>query len=84
MRKAVLMIDDSNECKIAEELLKDEGIPYVIYKIDKDSEGCCGGYTTKVPAVFAPEGIFKGIDAIKDYIKIVKENMGKESESAYW
>ncbi len=83
MRKAVLMIDDSDECKKAEELLKDEKIPYVIYKIDYD-EGCCGGYTTRVPAVFAPEGVFKGLDQISKYVEIAKDNIDKESESAYW
>lgn len=78
------MIDDSNECKKAEKLLKDEEIPYVIYKIDYN-EGCCGGYSTKVPpAVFAPEGIFKGLEQIREYIKMAKENVGKENESAYW
>ncbi len=77
------MIDDSDECKKAEQLLKDEAIPYVIYKIDYE-EGCCGGYNTRVPAVFAPEGIFKGLDEIRDYVKAAKENINKESESAYW
>ncbi len=83
MRKAVLMIDDSYECKKAEELLKDEKIPYIIYKIDYDG-GCCGGYNTRVPAVFAPEGVFKGLDQISEYVEIAKDNIDKESESAYW
>ncbi len=84
MRKSVLMIDESEECKKVEELLAKEGIPYVIYKIDKESSSCCGGYTTKVPALFAPEGIYRGIDEISEYIKIAKSNINKESESAYW
>lgn len=84
MRKSVLMIDDSDECKEAEQLLKNEKIPYVIYKVEKGSQGCCGGYTTETPSIFAPEGVFKGLDAIREYIKIAKENIGKESESAYW
>jgi glutaredoxin len=85
MRKSVLMIDEGDECKKVEELLTKEGIPYVIYKIDKESSSsCCGGYTTKVPALFAPEGIYRGIEEISEYIKIAKTNINKESESAYW
>ncbi len=82
MRKAVLMVDGSEECKKAEEILANENIPYVIYKIDEPS--CCNDYTTKVPALFAPEGIYRGINEIMEYTRIAKSNTNKESESSYW
>lgn len=78
----MLMIDSSKECDEALELFKKENVPYTLYKIDDRDIGCCGGYQTKVPAVFAPEGIFRGLDGVREYLKIAK--IPRESESAYW
>ena len=42
--------------------------------------------TTKAPAVFAVEGIFKGLEKINEYISLNRNNTDSdiESESAYW
>jgi hypothetical protein len=46
--------------------------------------------TTKAPSVFAPEGVFKGLSGVKEYITSVtvaadiKKAIQSESDSAYW
>jgi hypothetical protein len=47
--------------------------------------------TTKAPSVFAPEGVFKGLTGVKEYITSVtvaaadiKKAIQSESDSAYW
>ncbi len=77
------MVNSSKECEEARDLFDRANIPYVLYNIDEHNSGCCGGYEGKVPVVFAPEGIFRGLDGIKSYIELSK-NREKESESAYW
>ncbi|HZB80962.1 MAG TPA: hypothetical protein VE264_06775 [Nitrososphaera sp.] len=63
---------------------------FVEYDIRKFAECCCGDLpTTKAPSVFAPEGVFKGLRGVEEYITAVSELAGKEaihreSESAYW
>jgi glutaredoxin len=86
-RKVILFVDDSNECEKARKFLRRTGIDFVEYNVkDKDrlESGCCDGFTTEVPSIFAPEGIYKGITEIKKYAKMRKEKKQLESESAYW
>ena len=89
-RKPVLIIDDSSDSLKAMDLLKEKGIEFVEYDIRKFAESCCGDLpTTKAPSVFAPEGVFKGLSGVEEYISAVlasvaKEAIPRESESAYW
>ena len=85
-RKAILFIDNSSDCVRARKLLVKSKIDFVEYNFKEILEsGCCGeGFTTKAPSIFAPEGIFRGIDGIKKYVKIRKSKKQIESESAYW
>ena len=89
-RKPVLIIDDSSDCLKAMDLLREKGIEFVEYDISKFAESCCGDLpTTKAPSVFAPEGVFKGLSGVEEYIASLsmsrtKEAIPRESESAYW
>jgi hypothetical protein len=89
-RKPVLIIDDSSDSLKAMDLLKEKGIEFVEYDIRKFAESCCGDLpTTKAPSVFAPEGVFKGLSGVEEYItsvlaSVAKEAIPRESESAYW
>ena len=62
------------------------GIEYVEYHVRKFEESCCGDLpTTRAPSVFAPTGLFKGLEGIHQFI-IQKKNTTDEGEgeSAYW
>jgi hypothetical protein len=84
-RKPVLLIDDSKESQEAIMLLKSKGIEYVEYDIRKFAESCCGDIpTTITPSVFAPEGVFKDLDGVREYANMDKNQSSFESESAYW
>jgi hypothetical protein len=89
-RKPVLIIDDSSDSLKAIDLLKEKGIEFVEYDIRKFAESCCGDLpTTTAPSVFAPEGVFKGLSGVEEYItavlaSVAKEAIPRESESAYW
>ncbi len=89
-RKPVLIIDDSSDSLKAMDLLKEKGIEFVEYDIRKFAESCCGDLpTTKAPSVFAPEGVFKGLSGVEEYVtavfaSVAKEAIPRESESAYW
>jgi len=86
-RKAILLIDGSNECEKARKFLQKAGVDFVEYNVkDKDvlESGCCEGFTTEVPSLFAPEGVYKGFAEIKKYVKMQKGKKQVESESAYW
>ena len=85
-RKPVLFIDDGMESNKAVQLLEDENISYVTYHIRNFEESCCGEVpTTTTPSVFAPDGVFKGLEGVKDYISYRKsEEYDEESPSAYW
>lgn len=86
-RKPILLLDESDDSIKAIDLFKRLEIDYVEFNIKKFEEGCCGELpTTKAPSVFAPEGIFKGLDGINKYISFKKETVDSdiESESAYW
>lgn len=86
-RKALLFINDCNESKDAVRIFDKAGLTYVTYHIKNFEDGCCGEIPiTVVPSVFAPEGIFKGLEGIKYYISIRNNSKSKTelSESAYW
>ncbi len=77
-------MDRSKECEKARKILQRAKIDFVEYNVNEQLEsGCCGGFTTQAPSIFAPEGIFRGIGEIKKYIKMLK-NKKQLSESAYW
>jgi hypothetical protein len=94
-RKPVLIFDDSSDSAKAIGLLRKNGIEFVEYDVSKFVESCCCGDdlpTTKALSVFAPEGVFKGLDGVKEYITITTAVSSREanvlekkdSESAYW
>lgn len=85
-RKPVLFIDDGMESSKAVQLLEDEKIPYVTYHMRNFEESCCGEVpTTTTPSVFAPDGVFRGLEGVKDYVSYRKsEEYDEESPSAYW
>jgi hypothetical protein len=85
-RKPVLLIDDTENSRLALEILESSNIEFVEYHITKFEDNCCAGPpTTRAPALFAPEGIFRDLDGIKEYLTVEKNNSrGETSESAYW
>ena len=92
-RKPVLIVDDSPDSVKAMNVLRENGIEFVKYDIRKFAESCCGDLpTTKAPSVFAPEGVFKELGGIQEYIfssaaaaaAANKKTSESESESAYW
>lgn len=84
-RKPVLLIDDGDESKLATNILATRNIEFVEYHINKFEESCCGELpTTRAPSIFAPEGVFKGLDGVKEYASMERDSKNKESESAYW
>jgi hypothetical protein len=90
IRKPVLIVDDSDDSQTALKLFNEKRIEYVQYHTNKLGSGCCGGASDETntlsavtaPAIIAPEGIFKGLDGIKNYFD--SERRYYESESAYW
>ena len=87
-RKPVLIIDDKPDSLKARDLLRERDIEFVEYDIRKFAESCCGDLpTTESPSVFAPEGVFRGLSGIEEYITSFaaeKKETESESESAYW
>jgi hypothetical protein len=96
-RKPVLIIDDGPDSIRAMNLLRERDVEFVKYDIRKFSESCCGDLpTTKAPSVFAPEGVFKGLSGVEEYVTSVaaaaaaaaaaatNKAIQSESESAYW
>lgn len=85
IRKPVLLVDDTENSRIAIELLEDNNIKFVEYHVRKFEEDCCAELpTTRAPALFAPEGIFRNLEGIKEYLTVEKNNTSETSESAYW
>ena len=85
------MIDDSAGSEAAARLLQDRNIDFLEYDIRNFEKSCCGDLpTTMAPSVFAPEGVFKGLAGVQEYVseygkrKAVVEEHPEESESAYW
>jgi hypothetical protein len=94
-RKPVLIIDDGPDSIKAMNLLRVKDVEFVKYDIRKFAESCCGDLpTTKAPSVFAPEGVFKGLSGVEEYVTSVaaaaaaaaatNKAIQSESESAYW
>jgi hypothetical protein len=88
-RKPILIIDDSPASVKAIEILRKRKIEFVEYDIRKFAESCCGDLpTTKAPSVFAPEGVFKRLSGVEEYIAsaaaVAKKGTLSESESIYW
>ncbi len=86
IRKPVLLIDDTENSRIAMEILESNSVEFVEYHIRKFEENCCVDLpTTRAPALFAPEGIFRNLEGIKEYLTVEKTSTTSESsESAYW
>jgi hypothetical protein len=86
IRKPVLLIDDTESSRLALEILESNKIEFVEYHIRKFEESCCVDLpTTRAPALFAPEGIFRNLEGIKEYIGVEKNSVNsKPSDSAYW
>ena len=90
-RKPVLIVDDSPDSLKAINFLRERDVEFVEYDIRKFAESCCGDLpTTKAPSVFAPEGVFKELSGVEEYVASVavavasKKSIQSESESAYW
>jgi hypothetical protein len=85
IRKPVLLVDDTENSRLAIELLEDNNIKFVEYHVKKFEEDCCVELpTTRAPALFAPEGIFRNLEGIKEYLTVEKKNTSETNESAYW
>lgn len=85
IRKPVLLVDDTENSRLAIELLEDNNIKFVEYHVRKFEEDCCAELpTTRAPALFAPEGIFRNLEGIKEYLTVEKKNISETNESAYW
>lgn len=83
IRKPVLLVDDTENSRL--ELLEDNNIKFVEYHVRKFEEDCCVELpTTRAPALFAPEGIFRNLEGIKEYLTVEKKNTSETNESAYW
>ena len=86
-RKPILLVDGSEISQQAIELFKSKDIEYVEYDMRKFMESCCGDLpTTKAPSVIAPEGVFKDLEGVREYLSVDRKNYSStiESESAYW
>ena len=91
-RKPVLIVDNGSDSLKAMELLREKDVEFIEYDIRKFAESCCGDLpTTKAPSVFAPEGVFKGLSGVEEYVASVaggaaaaKKRIQSESESMYW
>jgi hypothetical protein len=85
IRKPVLLVDDTENSRLAIELLEHNNIKFVEYHVRKFEEDCCAELpTTRAPALFAPEGVFRNLEGIKEYLTVEKKNTSETSESAYW
>lgn len=85
-RKPVLLIDDGENSKLAIEILEFNNIKFVEYHIKNFEDNCCVDLpTTRAPALIAPEGVFRNLEGIKEYLSVEKNDTKSEpSESAYW
>lgn len=87
-RKPVLLVDDTHDSQVAKTLLSEQQVEFVEYHIRKFEESCCGELpTTKAPSIFAPEGLYKGLDGVREFLQAKRntnERQEVESDSAYW
>ena len=85
IRKPVLLIDDTEDSQIAKKLLTDNNIEFVEYNLRKSEEDCCVDLpTTRAPALIAPEGLFRNLEGIREYLTVEKDTRTETGESAYW
>jgi len=85
IRKPVLLIDDTDSSRLAIEILQSNNIKFVEYHISNFEQDCCVDLpTTEAPALFAPEGIFRNLEGIKEYLNVEKNRTNEVNESAYW
>ena len=85
IRKPVLLINDTDSSRLAIEILQSNNIQFVEYHISKFEQDCCVDLpTTEAPALFAPEGIFRNLEGIKEYLNVEKNRTNEVNESAYW
>lgn len=87
IRKPVLLIDDTENSRIARDLLEDNHIEFVEYHVRKFEEDCCVDLpTTRAPALFSTEGLLgilkesKNISPSKKrilYLSLVRVPTGK-------
>lgn len=83
-RKPVLFIDDTADSQEAIRLFELSGADHIKYHIGKFEESCCAELpTTTAPSVFAPDGVFKGLEGVKRYLS-TNHDYEKLGESAYW
>ena len=83
-RKPVLIIDGSPDSSRAADILTRSDIGFVEYDIRKFAESCCGDLpTTRAPSVFAPEGVFKGLEGVQEYAALPRKHDTLNEES-YW
>jgi hypothetical protein len=81
-RKPILLLDKSEDSIKAVNLFRNSGVDYVEYDTKKFEECCCGELpATKAPSVFAVEGIFKGLEKIKEYVSLKRDNADSNTES---
>ena len=68
-RKPILLVNDTLESLYVKNLLVANKINFIEYDIEKFGGDCCAHLlTTQAPSIFAPEGAYKGKDAIEKYI----------------
>ena len=86
LRKPVLLIDDGENSKLAIEILEMNKIKFVKYDVKNFEDNCCVDLpTTQVPALIAPEGVFRDLEGVKEYLGVEKNCIKTEpDESAYW
>ena len=83
-RKAILLVDDKEETKIARDILSADDIDFIEYHINEFQGSCCGELpTTKAPAIFGPTGVFRGIEGVKKFVMLQK-NLKVDDQELFW
>lgn len=76
------IVDDSEDSLIAKELFSKKKVEYVQYHASKLKQRYWKFPFTKAPTIFVPEGVFKGLENVKNYFDM--EVRDYESESVNW
>lgn len=90
MLSSKLIVDDSEDSLIAKELFSTKKAEHVQYHASKFEANCCGSASNGTgssrllspPAVFVPEGVFKGLENVKSYFDM--EVRDYEIECVNW
>ncbi len=69
----ILIIDDSQDSKIAERALEDKNLSFIKRKVAAEPEETC----RKVPCLIAGEGRFSGRQMISEYADAIDEQVKK-------